>query len=207
MTGRLSSDPLAPGVSAPDEPRPVNEVMRELTSILQGVHVPCWIFDEDGIFEWVNDAFVATFGNQRGEHYSVVVAPENLETAARHFERMHNENPVTEEELDLMLPDGRRVRTEISSVLLEGVGLCCGGFGVAGTPARPRPATRTDLTPRQLEVLLLLSGGASTDQIARELYLSKETVRNHIRKILQALRVHSRLAAVAKARREGLVDD
>ena len=107
----------------------------------------------------------------------------------------------------MMLPDGSRVRTEISSVLLEGIGLCCGGFGLAGRPAQPLPAARTALTPRQLEVLLLLSGGASTDQIATELYISKETVRNHIRAIRMALRVHSRLAAVAKARMLGLVGD
>jgi DNA-binding CsgD family transcriptional regulator len=180
--------------------------MDELTSIFQGVHLPCWVVDEHGVFMWVNDAFVAIFGDRRGDHYSVAFAPESLEAAARHFERMH-EDPVTEDELDMMLPDGSRAHTEISSVLLEGIGLCCGGFGLAGTPVRPRLAAQTDLTPRQLEVLLLLSGGASTDQIASELYISKETVRNHVRQILQAMRVHSRLAAVAKARNEGLVTD
>jgi DNA-binding CsgD family transcriptional regulator len=180
--------------------------MEELTSVLRGVHLPCWVVDEDGVFVWVNDAFVATFGDHRGDHYSVVVAPESLETAARHFERMQ-EDAVTEDQLDMMLPDGGRVRTEISSVLLEGIGLCCGGFGLAGKPVRPLPTARTALTPRQLEVLLLLSGGASTDQIASELYVSKETVRNHIRQILMQLRVHSRLAAVAKARTLGLIGD
>lgn len=64
-----------------------------------------------------------------------------------------------------------------------------------------------DLTPRQLEILRLLSAGESTDQIATQLFISRETVRNHIRHILRALRVHSRLAAVAKARTQGLVGD
>jgi DNA-binding NarL/FixJ family response regulator len=58
------------------------------------------------------------------------------------------------------------------------------------------------LTPRQAEVLRLLEHGRSTDQIADELHLSRETVRNHIRHILQALGVHSRLEAVAVARQE-----
>ena len=179
--------------------------MGELTSLLQGVHLPCWISDEDGVFVWVNDAFVSTFGDRRGEHYSTVVAPESMEAAAQHFEHLHDD-PATEHELNMMLADGRRVRTEISSILLEDVGLCCGGFGLAGLPAQPRrPAAHTRLTPRQLEVLLLLSDGASTDQIAEELYLSKETVRNHIRQILVRLHVHSRLEAVVKARREALV--
>ena len=80
-------------------------------------------------------------------------------------------------------------------------------IGLAGTPARPRPAGRTALTPRQLEIPLLLSGVASTDQIASELFIATETVRNHIRRILMTLQVHSRLAAVAKARQLGLIDD
>lgn len=187
--------------------RSEDEVVRELTSILQGVHVPCWLLDEDGMFVWVNDAFVSTFGDRRGQHFSVVIAPDGLASAERHFEGMHHEDPVSEYEVDMVLLDGRRVHTEVSSVPLEGIGLCCGGFGIASMPAQLRPSAPTDLTPRQLEVLSLLAGGASTEQIASELFVSKETVRNHVRRILQVFRVHSRLAAVAKARREGLVAD
>ena len=73
-----------------------------------------------------------------------------------------------------------------------------------GSETQPR---RTSLTPRQREILRLLSAGASTDEIANELCISKETVRNHVRHILKALSAHSRLAAVAKARTLGLVDD
>ena len=187
--------------------RPGKEVLGEFALILQRVHLPCWIFDEDGIFVWVNDAFVERFGDRRGEHYSVVVAPESREAAARHVESMYGDDPVSDYEVDLLLPDERRVRTEVSSVLLEGIGLCCGAFGLAGTPTPPRPAAHTELTPRQLEILVLLSGGASTNQIAKEHFLSKTTVRNHIAHLLASLGVHSRLAAVAKARREGLIDD
>lgn len=76
--------------------------------------------------------------------------------------------------------------------------------GRMGSESQPHGS---DLTPRQREVLRLLSAGASTNEIAKELYISKETVRNHIRRILQALSVHSRVAAVAKAHELGLVDD
>ncbi len=68
----------------------------------------------------------------------------------------------------------------------------------------PRPA-HPHLTPRQTEVLRLLEHGRSTEHIARELHLSVETVRNHIRHILRALGVHSRLEAVAMARHDHLV--
>jgi DNA-binding NarL/FixJ family response regulator len=46
----------------------------------------------------------------------------------------------------------------------------------------------------------LLEHGRSTEQIAEELHLSVETVRNHIRAILRALGVHSRLEAVSVVR-------
>ncbi len=65
----------------------------------------------------------------------------------------------------------------------------------------PHPA----LTPRQTEILRQLQLGRSTRQIAEELSLSPETVRNHVRHVLKALGVHSRLEAVAVAQREHLI--
>jgi DNA-binding NarL/FixJ family response regulator len=51
-------------------------------------------------------------------------------------------------------------------------------------------------------VLRLLERGLSTKQIARELHLSPDTVRNHVRHLLRALGVNSRLEAVAAARQK-----
>jgi DNA-binding CsgD family transcriptional regulator len=53
------------------------------------------------------------------------------------------------------------------------------------------------LTPRRLEVLERLAAGRSTAAVARELNLAEATVRNHVHGILQALRCHSRVEAVA----------
>ena len=61
------------------------------------------------------------------------------------------------------------------------------------------------LTPRQNDVLQLLGQGASTEDIASMLHLSKETVRNHVRSVLRALGAHSRLEAVARAHELGLL--
>lgn len=71
----------------------------------------------------------------------------------------------------------------------------------------PAPSRRDvpALTPRQLEVLRLLSEGRSAKEIGEELYLSQATVRNHIRSLLQALGAHSQLEALAKARDLGLL--
>jgi DNA-binding NarL/FixJ family response regulator len=77
-------------------------------------------------------------------------------------------------------------------------------FGIA-VVGPPRPASAVHLTKRQSEVLELLSEGASTDQIAATLHLSKETVRNYVRQVLRALGARSRLEAVALAHRESLL--
>jgi DNA-binding NarL/FixJ family response regulator len=68
-----------------------------------------------------------------------------------------------------------------------------------------RRRDRAGLTPRQHEILMLVSDGLSTKQIARELWLSPATVRNHVAAIMTALGTHSRLEAVAAARRAGLL--
>jgi PAS domain S-box-containing protein len=72
----------------------------------------------------------------------------------------------------------------------------------------PAPRRRRDipaLTPRQLEVLRMLSEGKSVREIGKELYLSEATVRNHIRALFQALGAHSQLDALAKARGLGIL--
>ena len=63
----------------------------------------------------------------------------------------------------------------------------------------PHAHPELHLTPRQAEVLELLERGRSTKQIADELQLSTETVRNHIRHLFRAIGAHSRLEAVAIA--------
>ena len=75
------------------------------------------------------------------------------------------------------------------------------GARAPGASASAAPA----LTPRQLEVLTYLADGLSTKQIAERLWLSGATVRNHVSAILAALEAHSRLEAVAHARRLGLL--
>ena len=99
-------------------------------------------------------------------------------------------------------PPGRGCDVELSAVPLKNGE--AGGRRLRadrGTPRRPRrPAPHPHLTPRQVEVLRLLEQGRSTKQIAAELHLSTETVRNHVRRLFRALGVHSRLEAVAAAR-------
>jgi PAS domain S-box-containing protein len=192
---------------APERLQEREEALHEVTSILQHVNIPSWIVDDEGIFVWVNDAYVELFGDRRGEHYSSTVSPEYLEQVERQFQRKLDGARAIDYEIEGLLLDGRRVRTEISAVRLDQTRFCGAVFGMAVAHPRPATSVQTRLTPRQLEVLRLLAAGASTDDIARELVVVRETVRNHIRQILFALRAHSRLEAVIKARREGLVTD
>ena len=92
-----------------------------------------------------------------------------------------------------------RFTAEVSGVPLTSGGHVIGVFGVVKDVEEEEapPAPHPDLTPRQAEILRMLARGRSTDQIADELHLSVETVRNHIRGIFRALGVHSRLQAVA----------
>ena len=63
-----------------------------------------------------------------------------------------------------------------------------------------------ELTPREHDVLVLLVEGVGGPQIAKQLSISPNTVRTHVQSILTKLGVHSRLEAVAFARRHGIVD-
>jgi DNA-binding NarL/FixJ family response regulator len=61
------------------------------------------------------------------------------------------------------------------------------------------------LSPREFEILTLLSEGFLQAEIAKRLVLSPKTVGTHIQHILSKLGVHSRAQAVAVAYRQGLV--
>ncbi len=62
------------------------------------------------------------------------------------------------------------------------------------------------LTDRELEVLRLVARGLTNREIAGELYISENTVKNHVRNILEKLHLHSRMEAVVYAVREKLLD-
>jgi two-component system NarL family response regulator len=62
------------------------------------------------------------------------------------------------------------------------------------------------LTDRELEVLKLVAQGMSNREIATALYISENTVKNHVRNILEKLHLHSRMEAVVYAVREKLLE-
>src|SRR5438477_5900155 len=73
------------------------------------------------------------------------------------------------------------------------------------TNERPQmPAPR--LTDREMEVLKLVAQGLNNRDIAKELFISENTVKNHIRNILEKLHLHSRMEAVVYAVREKMIE-
>jgi DNA-binding NarL/FixJ family response regulator len=68
-------------------------------------------------------------------------------------------------------------------------------------PAMGMRPVRSELTPREWEVLDLLSGGRTTEQIAEELLVTVETVRSHVKHLLRKLGVHNRSDAILAAQR------
>jgi DNA-binding NarL/FixJ family response regulator len=73
-------------------------------------------------------------------------------------------------------------------------------------PARPAQAAASvaDLTAREREVLTLICQGKSDPEIATELKLARNTVRNHIASLYQKLGVNRRSALIVWARERGI---
>ena len=62
------------------------------------------------------------------------------------------------------------------------------------------------LTPREMEVLEHVAKGMNNREIAKALFISENTVKNHVRNILEKLHLHSRMEAVVYAVREKLLE-
>ena len=174
----------------------------DLEQALEDVGVPSYVVDATGIVRWLNPAAERLLGDVRGRQFTSVIAPEDRPAARERFaQKMLGTSPASEATGHLVSTAGTRMPVEVSSVPLKDGERVVGVFGLIeerpdDTPRTPPP----NLTPRQVEVLRLLEQGRSTKQIAAELHLSPETVRNHVRRLFRALGVNTRLEAVAAAR-------
>ena len=194
-------------VTVPDHARgPVPaEFAPYLPPALANVNVPAYVLGADGRVRWLNAAAVALVGDVVGRPATELVDLDPR-TARAIFERRIAGRDERDHTVTVLDPDGKKTRVDISSVPLGREHRIIGMFGLAvrRDPGR-RHTADGPLTLRQQEVLQLLADGASTQAIAESLFLSEETVRNHIRRILKRLNANSRLLAVAIARRDGLV--
>ncbi|MCC6223625.1 MAG: response regulator transcription factor [Thermoleophilia bacterium] len=97
------------------------------------------------------------------------------------------------------------------SDLLRAVEMVAGGQtyvdpGLAGVLASSDAAAKvTRLTQREREVLRLLADGNTNEEIGKQLFISPETVRTHVRKAMDKLDADTRTQAVATALRQSLI--
>jgi DNA-binding NarL/FixJ family response regulator len=68
------------------------------------------------------------------------------------------------------------------------------------------PERSLRLTVREREVLYLLAGGTSTAAIGQRLHIARNTARAHVQRVIEKLGAHSKLEAVAVARRTGIIN-
>ena len=181
----------------------------DLNPMLGEIRVAAAVADRDGIIRWQNERWTELAGDCVGRPLAEHVAPESSHEWRREFtKKVIGTARTSDYQINMIAPDGAHIPIDVSSVVVEGSDhRVVGVFGLVEPVAQGfRPSNlATNLTPRQLEVLHLLDQGLSTQQLAERLGISIETVRNHIRAILRTLGVHSRLQAVAEARKRGLV--
>jgi DNA-binding CsgD family transcriptional regulator len=183
-------------------------VAPHLPPALDEINVPAYVIDGNGRIRWLNEAAKALVGDAIGRLFTSVLDPDDIRRArARFIDDMHGLQHG-DFAIDIVTTAGGEQCVDVSSVPLRSRHRVIGVFGLAvpRREGRNRPAKLDGrLTPRQHEILLHVADGESTDQIAAELHLSRETVRNHVRHILRRLGTNSRLEAVAVARRDEIL--
>ncbi len=79
-------------------------------------------------------------------------------------------------------------------------------FGALARRAARQEQAGPSLTARELEVLRIVARGRTNREVAAELFISENTVKNHVRNVLEKLHVHTRLEAVMYAAAHRLLE-
>ncbi|HEX5247936.1 MAG TPA: LuxR C-terminal-related transcriptional regulator [Gaiellaceae bacterium] len=188
--------------------------MKDLdVTLIDRLGVPASLHDVEGRFVHMNKSAEQVLGKPiaelRGHRFTEPLAPEARESVEAHFRRAVERREPADFETLFVDANGevRGVRAQ-HLPLVEGdavVGVLILGFDVRQSASRPAIDPAPRLTPRQREILELLASGSSTAEIAQQLTLSTETVRNHLRSVLRELNAHTRVEAIAAAQRLGLL--
>jgi DNA-binding CsgD family transcriptional regulator len=178
----------------------------DLVDAFEQLDRPAALVAPDGVCLWQNGAAIAFAGDVQGRQFGAV-APDYVASARASFARkVLGADPVTHTGIVLIDANGERRHAEVTTFSLVRDGELTALLSIvqAVTAVEPEAATRT-LSPREHQTLLMLSAGLTTAEIAERLGVARETARNHIRGVMRALGVHSRVAAVARARELGLI--
>jgi len=186
----------------------LRRIAPDLAPSIAKLKVPAYVLDRSGTVRWMNAAAVQHFGDLRGRKIGQVVEREYLTLARQEFAaKLLGTTEASEGRVSIRSADGRSIPVDVSSTqLLKGDSIV-GVFGLADPSDEPLPASQPSphLTPRQMDVLRHLASGHSTERIAQRLGIATETVRNHVRGIMDRLDVHTRLEAVIRANELDLI--
>jgi DNA-binding CsgD family transcriptional regulator len=185
--------------------------LEELERALDTIGLSIFVLDRARVVRWLNSRATKLLGPIRGHGFDGIVAPEDRHAVRGQLAKLLiGSSEAIDFEIVLLDRAGRRLPVHASFVPLVTAAEGVVGILGAAVSANPREVDGTsdanrrlppELTPRQHEVLRLLSEGRGTTEIAATLGVSHETARNHIRAVLVRLGAHSRLEAVALAQR------
>ncbi len=182
--------------------------------LVESLAVPASLHDTEGRFVYMNAAAERASGKKNAEmvgtSYLELLPPEARANVEAQFRRAVEDGEPADFVTVFVDASGQTRGTRAQHLPLRRgdvtVGVLILAFdarqplaGLAGVGLRP------ELTPRQREVLDLIAAGLSTADIATELTLSTETVRNHLRSVFRELHAHTRIEAIAAAQRLGLL--
>jgi PAS domain S-box-containing protein len=182
--------------------------------LVDSLLVPVSLHDVNGLFVHANAAAERASGYSnaqlRGRHFTALLRPEARENVEMQFRRAVERGEPSDFVTVFVDAGGhlRGVRAQHLPLRRDDtiVGVLILAFEVrlpSAEDLRLKPDPR--VTPRQREILVLIASGLSTAEVARELTLSPETVRNHLRNASRELRAHTRVEAIAAAQRLGLL--
>jgi PAS domain S-box-containing protein len=176
--------------------------------------IPASVHDVEGHFVHVNEAAERASGKANAEllggHFTDFLPPEARKSVVAHFRRAVEDGEMTDFETVFVDASGQLRGVRAQHLPLRSGGVIVGVLILAFDPRRPPSGvigieSQPRLTPRQREILELIAAGLSTSEIATQLTISRETVRNHLRSLFSELHVHTRLEAIAAAQRLGLL--
>ena len=183
-------------------------------SLIDKLAVAASVLDATGRFVHMNEGAERASGTSSakvvGRHFSEFLPPDARPHVEAHFRRAVEERLPADFETPWVDAAGHLRGTRAQYLPLQAgdeiVGVLILAFDVGPTRrAIVSASSQPRLTPRQHEVLELTASGLSTPEIASALTLANDTVRNHLRNVLRELGAHTRVEAIATARRSGLL--
>jgi DNA-binding CsgD family transcriptional regulator len=177
----------------------------DLPAVLENSAAPVGLVNPAGVVLWQNAAAVALVGDQRGRRMTAIAKDYLPRARAALTRKRMGADRLTHTGVVLVDSNGERQHAETISLSLTKDDQLVAILAIVKSVTAEDSTAVEPLSPRQRETLSLLAAGLTTAQIATELGVAHETARNHIRRVIRALGVHSRLAAVARSRELGLL--